>query len=277
MLARFRCVPTVLLRCVPPALLRGVLVLLLAAVVPRLAHAQERSLERTFALDANGSVELSTFSGEVVVSTWGRDEVDVQVRIVGEPDAVDKTKIEFRETRRSISIETNFDDLEDPGMLRDRDDISPPDTYFTLRIPRTAELELNAFSADIDVSDLAGDLSIEAFSSDIEVDGLDGELSVDIFSGDVEATGLRGEAEVNGFSSSINLSFDALTDDVDVETFSGGATLRLPRDAGFDLDTDLGMSGDLETSFDLSGGEANGGGPRIAFKTFSGYLSVRTR
>ena len=269
MTARFRRVPTALLRCL--------LLPMLIAALPLAAHAQERSLERTFSLGAGGSVELSTFSGEVVVSTWDRDEVDVQVRIAGEPDAVDKTKIVFQETRRSVSIETNFDDLEDPGMLRDRDDISPPDTYFTLRIPRTAALELNAFSADIDVADLGSDVSIEAFSSDVEADGVDGAFSVDIFSGDVEATGLRGAVEVNSFSSSIDLSFGALTDDVDVETFSGGATLRLPRDAGFELDTDLGMSGDLDTAFDITNGEANGGGPRIAFKTFSGYLSLRTR
>jgi hypothetical protein len=204
--------------------------------------------------------------------------VEVRVRIEGDTqEAVDKTVIEFEEGSRSVVVETNFDDLEEPSVLRDRDDLSPPDTYFSIRMPRTAALEIDVFSAAVNISDLDGDVDTEVFSGNVTVSGLRGTLTADVFSGDVTATGIRGLVDVSTFSGGIDLAFDAFTDDAEIETFSGNATARLPEDAGFELATDLGMSGNLDADFSLPNGTANGGGPRISFETFSGTLALRVQ
>ena len=242
------------------------------------AHAQERTLQRTLDLPADGDLEISAFSGEIVITTSDEPQVRVEVRIEGDAqEAVDNTEIEFDTGRRSVSIETNFDGLDDPSVLRDRDDVDPPSTYFTIQMPRTASLEINAFSADVRVTDLSGDLDVSVFSSDVEITTLSGALDANLFSGDLKATGLSGPLSADTFSGNMELTFDTLTNDIEAETFSGRVRLYLPSDAGFEVDADLGMGGDLDSDFTLDGDEANGGGPRISFETFSGDLDLRMR
>ena len=110
----------------------------------------------------------------------------------------------------------------------------------------------------------AGDVDVQTGSGRIELRGVHGRLSARAASGSIEAEG-------------------SPTGDWRLHSGSGGVTLRLPADAGFELDASTG-SGGLSTSHELtvSGtmsrrelrGKAHGGGPLISVSTGSGSVRV---
>jgi hypothetical protein len=105
---------------------------------------------------------------------------------------------------------------------------------------------------------------VQTGSGRIELRGVHGRLSARAASGTIEAEG-------------------SPTGDWRLHTGSGGVTLRLPADAGFELEASTG-SGGLTTSHELtiSGtmsrhelrGKAHGGGPLVSVSTGSGSVRV---
>lgn len=279
-----------LLRSFPPfssARLAGALTLCLAtagALAPASAQ-PTRTVERSVEMDPDGTLTIETFSGAVEVSTWDRPTVEVEVRIEGKSDEqVNRTRIRVEGDREARTVESDFDDLPQERFLGifEMGEPDRPKTYYTVRMPRRARLNVDVFSASVRVSGAGDDVAVDGFSADVEVEGLEGRLQADVYSGDLRASAVRGGVRFDSFSGDADVSFDALTDDSSFDTFSGDVTLSLPSGAGFDLDSETGM-GDLDAAFDTSTlqrnddsvrGPVNGGGPRISFDTFSGTLTL---
>jgi len=254
-------------------------------LLPATAQAQAtRTVQRTIDLDADGSVSVSTFSGAIDVTTWDRASVEIEVRIEAESQSsLDRTEIEFGGSGSRLDIAADFDEISPSNWSRS---IDVPDTYFTIKMPRRANLETKVFSATVSGADLGGDVDIEAFSGDIDVQRIDGELRVDVYSGNLTATDARGPVTHSSFSGDATVTVDDLADDVSINTFSGDATVSLAANAAFDLRADTGMGGSLRAEgFDVHNlrtddgyrGAINGGGPRLAFETFSGAFRLRAR
>ena len=128
----------------------------------------------------------------------------------------------------------------------------------------------NAVEADIEIQVPAGTrIDVKSFSAPVTVRGVEGATELDTFSGDViveAATWLDGQ-------------------ELDVNTFSGAISLRIPSDARGELTFNT-FSGDLTSDVPLEMSRVkgrrnvqatlNGGGAgRVRLKTFSGDASVR--
>jgi DUF4097 and DUF4098 domain-containing protein YvlB len=129
-------------------------------------------------------------------------------------------------------------------------------------------LDLRTFSAPVTVSNVSGNLAVDGFSSEIRLTEVVGPVRVKTFSGNVavQATGLK-----DG-------------DNVNVDTFSGDVTLRLPDTARGDLTFDSfsgSFNSDLPVTMSSSSkrnfrGSLNGGGSTdLRLKTFSGDVAIR--
>lgn len=259
------------------------------ALAPHAAQAQAtRTVSETVNLDRDGRVQLSTFTGAVDVTTWDRAAVQIDVRIEGdEQEHVDATRIRIDGSGRAVEIETDYDALENRflGFINLGNNNDRPAAYYTIRMPATADLSIEDFSSELTVDGLRGDLSLETFSSPVTLRDIEGRIRAETYSSDVEAHDVAGGIHFETFSGNATITLRALADDYRFEGFSGDVELRLPADAGFELDAELGMSGDLvsDFSFDAANGEdnargtVNGGGPRIRFETFSGDLTLRAQ
>jgi DUF4097 and DUF4098 domain-containing protein YvlB len=112
------------------------------------------------------------------------------------------------------------------------------------------------------------------------------ELDIKTFSAPVTVTGVNGRFTVDSFSASVRIEATEWADgnDVEIKTFSGGITLRMPDSARGQLDFNS-FSGDFESDLPVtlqsSGkrnfrGSLNGGGAAdFRLKTFSGDVSIR--
>jgi len=258
----------------------------LLAAMPARAQ-EEKKLTFNESLESDGRLVIETHKGSITVTTWDRDEVAVEVRIVAdETDAlVESTDVEVRRSGGTLRFETQYDEdvwkrLRRRGLLdMISNGFSQPFVHYEIRMPRTARLEIDDYKSEISVRGLQADLVIDTYKGEVEVEDLDGALRFDTYKG----TG--------------HIVFSRLAESSYVETYKGDVTLVLPRNAGFDLDADLGRRGKLRSDFDVDNrrrrdddddgywdaddddnivrGAVNGGGPRLRLESYKGRIALR--
>jgi DUF4097 and DUF4098 domain-containing protein YvlB len=223
------------------------------------AQKETEIVDRTVPFPANGMLRLKNFSGDVRISgTTGRDVVVHAVR-VAERRQLDNIQLEIETSGTTVSIDAN---RKVPGYGDGRDTVVQ--TTFEIQVPASAQLQVDAFSSRLTVTDVAGSQRLKTFSGDIVVTGAGSAVSANTFDGriEVDATRAGPEPDVRAetFSGEIALRVDAgARGSVDFESFSGS----------FDSDLPLTMrsSGRGRVAAQLPGGAAGG---RVVMKTFSG-------
>lgn len=256
--------------------------------IPSVAQAQAtRTVSETRPLDRDGTVQLDSFTGDITVTTWDRDAVQIGVRIEGDDvDAVDQTRIRIEGDEDELRIETDYDALENRflGLFSMGSKDRPP-TFYTITMPATAALSVNDFSSTIAISGLRNGLTLDTFSSPVRLEDIEGFIQAETYSSEFEARDVAGRIHLETFSGDATIAMRAVTGDCQFEGFSGDVEVLLPADAGLDLDAEMGMSGNFDSDFVLDAvrdagneyrGPINGGGPRLRFETFSGNLTLRS-
>jgi hypothetical protein len=140
-------------------------------------------------------------------------------------------------------------------------------------------------SGSIRAHGIAGGLSAHTGSGTVEYEQTaPGDVDIETGSGGIEMRGVRGTVRARAGSGHISVE-GTPTGDWRLHTGSGGVTLRLPANAGFELDASTG-SGSVsitpEHELTVSGtlnrhelhGKAHGGGPLIYASTSSGSIRV---
>ena len=280
---------------------------LIGAAVPLHAQPHERIVRDTVALTPGG-VSVENEEGSVTVTTWSRNAVAYEARIVSKqsPDYVENTVIEVESFNQELSLTSNFDDLEPQWSFGPElfgYGVSSPEVHYTLTVPRTAELSVDDTESTIEVTGLAAALQLETLDSEVRVreqrgpvrvdanegvvslTDVRGDIKVDTHEGTVRAKGLRGRLMLDTHEGEADIAIDSLAT-VEVETHEGSVTLTMPADAGFDLSTDLGEDARLGGTLDLSSlrddekgdydGAVRGGGPLVRLSSHEGEIVLQT-
>ena len=229
--------------------------------------AADRPIEESLELAADGELQVEILSGSLVVHGWDRAEV----RVTGSVgDDVDDLDIGGDGRRAWVEV--------DGDHAHSRHDL---DADLEIWLPSTARLLVDTLSADIGVSDLAGELELGAVSGDITVSGspssieaetvsgdvrLDGAdsrsgtaVAVETVSGNVQLHGVGRTVEASAVSGTIEVSAVAQVHDIGLETVSGGVELEAALAPGARVDISshsgsivLRLPGDTSASFDVS-------------------------
>lgn len=226
----------------------GLAAALLAAfvtiAVPAAAQSrQEETFDRTVTLPPGGTFRLRTFSGRVTIRGTGGNQVVIHAVRRARPDRLRDIQIEVIESGNRVEVNANH-------QARERDNDNVVETDFDIQVPNHTRLDVNSFSAPIEIANVQGPHRLKTFSGDIRVDSSawrdeDG-LEADSFSGDVR---LRLPANARGA-----ISFDS---------FSGR----------FESDHPVTLRSSNRRNFS---GDLNGGGSAtFRFKTFSGSAEIR--
>ena len=247
----------------------GALLLVGAAASPGFTSAQEDVDARRKA-DPDCRVEIENMAGSVRVVGWARDEVHVTGQIGHGAEGLD-----ISGDPDEIQIEV---DVHGPGFHVDSD--------LEIHVPAGADVEIEAFNADITVSKVTGSVEANTVNGDIRVDGSRGEVDVETVNGDVEVSGtatkvvaesVNGTVRVRGASGDVealtvngellvaggmlrrgsletvagSIRFEgglAPGADVDIESVSGDVELLLAPDASADIQVSS-FSGEIENDF----------------------------
>ena len=218
-------------------------------------------VERTLPLQPGGELRLTTFSGRVNITGTGRGEVVIRAVRRATRERLDAVQLDISQNGSVVTIDAN----QRTGSRGDGDVV---ETDFDIEVPPQLDLHLRTFSAPVTVSGVSGDMDVEGFSGEVRLTEVAGPMRVKTFSG---AVTLEARSWMDG-------------DDLDISTFSGGVTLRLPDTARGEVTFD-GFSGNLESDLPLtltSGGRRNlrgslngGGSTDFRFNTFSGSVRIR--
>ena len=251
------------------------------------AQAQHtRSAEQTIDLQPDGKVELSAVAGSVRVSTWDRPAVGMALQIKGSSAAaVDDIRVQVEGDDSHVKIRTSNADPDGVGFLDliGFGSTGGPATNYTLRVPKAASLRISTKGGTVEVAGLGGDVTVEGMSTSVHVRDIGGRVIAGTFSGPLRAENVRGELIFGTFSGNLYLRATSLPAKSQIGSFSGNAEVVMPADAAFNLKTETTWGGKITSDFALPDSSAQddgtipigGGGPTIAFESFSGDLTLR--
>jgi Putative adhesin len=271
----------------------------------------ESRIDTTVTLSRSGTVDLQSFSGDITVVGWDRNDVKIH--------ATSEGQLRFDSSPSRISL------VESPQDRND-DDSDDDHTGFEISMPKSgrllvrtlsgdiklhdvADVEGHSVSGDIDVANIASHAVLESISGDVTVIHVTAGVRVNTVSGEIHAKQITGEVAAQSVSGDVVLD-DITSSYVRSETVSGEVHFSGPVDAkgryefhSHSGDVDLNIangasdatlevetySGDLDTSCSMtmqpSGNGSrmgkrgtftigHGGGAHFILKTFSGDVHI---
>ena len=224
----------------------------------------ERAYAKTFPLGAGGTVEIVNTNGKITVEAVEGNTVDVKATIVakGASDeaAADLLKqIEMKEEASAARVRI---EVKLPSRR------SAVEVIYTLRVPRSAKVDLQTVNGVIDITGVTAGVKAETTNGGVKGRGL---------AGAVNAITTNGSLEIQMASVG--------PDGVKLETTNGGIDLKLPADTKATLNarcvnggisvSDLPFEKAADSSRRKVDGKINGGGPVLSLETINGGVRVR--
>lgn len=252
------------------AVLGTVLVLFIAQGHASEQRAFTEEFHHSYALPANGRVDLSSINGSVHITGWDRNEVKVDaVKYAGTKERLDEAKIRVDAGSSSVEIRTEYPDHN--LNFNDDDRNNPAGVDYTLTVPRGASLD-----------------EIKLVNGELNISGVSGEVRASSVNGRLSATDLAGRAKLSTVNGRLTARFASVASgsSMHLSSVNGGLELTLPPDARAEVEAST-VSGSISNDFGLRNikhryvgqslhGELGGGGTTIRLSNVNGRIEVRS-
>lgn len=212
-----------------------------------------QNIDRSLPTGATPSVEISNVQGRVTVTAWDQQVVKVTGTIEN-----DQTEFEFVGDQRHVVIKVR---PESGKSHRNHDE-----AILDIKVPAGASLDINTVSADIDVQGVRGEQRLEAVSGGVTTVAYSEQLDVRTISGDAVINGTGGKARVDVQSVSGGVTVRGVDGEVEAQSVSGNVELDLGTATRLSLET---VSGNLKASLTLASDA------RLDAESVSGHVDVR--
>lgn len=234
--------------------------LMLATLTVSAAAATEE-FHRTVPLTANGRVSVENVNGDVTITGWDRNEV--QIAAIKKADSQQKLQeatIEVEAGSDSVHIRTKY-----PEGHHNND---PASVTYTLHVPRAARLDgINLVNGSLEVSQVSGD------------------IRTNLVNGSTKVHDLAGRAELSAVNGAINADYNSLqgVSEIRLKSVNGSVHLGLPASPNADVSVST-MNGGIQTDFPLQvqgkfigrhiDGKLGSGGTRIDISNVNGSIRI---
>ena len=237
------------------------------------AHASDHrgalteEFHQTYAINADGRIELDNINGPVHISAWDRNEVKVDaVKYADTKERLDEAKIEIDSGKDYLSIQTKYPDHDHNWNWGSHN--NPASVEYTLTVPRTARLD-----------------QIKLINGSLDLTGVAGEVRASCINGRLEAHNLSGRAELSTINGRLDANFDQLGgQSVDLNSVNGSVDLTIPSDSNAEIEANT-VSGGIDNDFGLHAnrhqfvghdlrGELGSGGTHIKLQNVNGRVAI---
>jgi DUF4097 and DUF4098 domain-containing protein YvlB len=238
------------------------------------AHASDHrgslteEFHQTYALTADGRIELDNINGDVHISTWDQNQVKVDaVKYAETKEGLDDAKIEIDSGKEYLSIRTKY--REHDQTFNWGSHHNSASVEYTLTVPRTARLD-----------------EIKLINGKLDVNGVSGEVRASCINGRLEARDLAGTARLSTINGRLDVRFGQLAGhDVELNSVNGSVELTIPSDSQARIEAST-VSGGIENDFGLHvnhhrfvghdlNGELGSGTTHIRLENVNGRIEVR--
>jgi hypothetical protein len=247
--------------------------------------------QRSFAISQGGTLQVDNYKGTIHVTGSDGDQVvvDVTKRFEGGNDSdrkwwMENTEVNFHNDSGRVSVEVKYPQSTCSFCWQGHDFSAEVD--LEIRVPRQINVQLESYKPEIRVAALQGDIQIKSYKSPITIDSTTGSIRVDTYKDviTVKNVTLRGPLEIKSYKADNEISAKALGDSVTIENSKGSTVLRVPQNAGLDVDYEGGRRASFRSDFPVSStagnfqssvhGSVNGGGTRLHLRTEKGSVSL---
>jgi DUF4097 and DUF4098 domain-containing protein YvlB len=269
--------------------------------------------DKTFPISPGNDFKLDASSGDVMISSWDKNEV--HVKILGNDKAKVKVEFNFNESSDKIEVEAKYD--WSLFMM-----IKGVKLKFEIQVPKEFNIDAatsggdiklqnikgkilaKTSGGDVNVSDLNGKIEISTSGGDISFSSSYGDMNFSTSGGDIKGNKFSGSAEVstsggdislvgsdariNASTSGGNVSLDYSGPNQGIELSSSGGdiTVKLPKDfnasanmstLGGDIKSDFTGNNAVKISSTKFEADINSGGNSLILKTSGGDIVVRKK
>lgn len=241
-------------------------------------HASDGSVDRTkkysktYSLDPSDKVEIKNSFGDVVIETWNRNEiqVDVSISVSSRSDdhadrMLDAIEIIDRDNGSTVSFRTEIGDMKNKGRNKQQEF----EINYEVRMPASQQLELSCEFGEIRMPDYQGALDVTSKFGKLEAGVLSDvdEILVEFGKLDLEAIS-NGDvvvkfssANIDDTSGDLDFKFEfsgdveigvGAIDHLEIKATNSTVDLELPRNlsATYDIYTNFGSFRN-DTDFDI--------------------------
>jgi DUF4097 and DUF4098 domain-containing protein YvlB len=238
--------------------------ILLLLVQNAMASTVRETFKKTIAFDQEGYLSLDNANGNVQITSWEKDEVEIiahkEVRASDRETAermMKKLEIDIRESADEIIIETYFPKGSSGGGVFGWLFGSGGQSFsveYEIRVPQNIDLNINTTNGKVETENVTGKLRLEATN------------------GKIIGRDISGFARCKTTNGSIRVEFSEIPegDKLTFKTTNGSIKLYLPQDFGGDVDLKT-TNGHIDSDFPLSGRG------KKSKKRYSGYIGEGNR
>jgi DUF4097 and DUF4098 domain-containing protein YvlB len=235
---------------------------ILAMVLAAAAHAEvTQDFHRTVPLPANGRVSIDNMNGDVEISGWDRNEVEIDaVKTARDQQRLDDTRIEVDSSSNSVEITTHYQE----HFFNN----NPASVHYTLHVPSKARID-----------------RINLVNGSLTLQQLSGEIRANLVNGKLRASDLAGEGDLATVNGTIDANYSSLKDvrEIKIKSVNGSINLTLPQSPNAQVSASA-ISGDITTDFPLTvkghlvgkslEGTLGSGGIRIELENVNGGIHI---
>lgn len=234
------------------------------------AHASDErgalteEFHQTYAIAADGRIDLENINGDVHISSWDRNEVKLDaVKHADTKEKLDDAKIEIDSGKDYLSIRTKYHDHENWGWHN-----NPASVEYTLTVPRNVRLD-----------------EIKLINGELDVNAVTGEIRASCINGRLEAHDIAGRAQLSTVNGKLEAKFDQLSGKpVALNSVNGSIDLTIPSDSNAEIEANT-VSGGIHNDFGLRvnhhrivghdlRGELGNGGTEIQLHNVNGRIEI---
>jgi len=202
--------------------------LALAIALPASADVTQE-FHRTVPLSANGTVSLNNVNGDVEITGWSKDEVQIDaVKSAQDQGRLNDISIEVNNTSSSVEISTKY-----PQHLFNN---NPGSVHYTLHVPQNARIDK--------ISLVNGSLTVQKIS---------GEVNANLVNGKIRASDLQGTADMATVNGTLEANYASLNSvqSIELKSVNGTVNLLLPQSPNANVNASN-VNGGISTDFPLT-------------------------
>ena len=211
-----------------PSTLAGVMaaaILALLMTIP--VHAEvTQEFHKTVPLSADGRVSLSNINGDVEITGWNKNEVQIDaVKTARDQQRLDEARIDVNADSSSVRIETHY-----PSHLFNN---NPAWVRYTLHVPQNARID-----------------KVDLVNGSLDVQQVSGEVNADLVNGRLRAADLAGTADLATVNGTVEANYTSLNNvrEIKLKSVNGSVNLLLPQSPNADVSASS-VNGSISTDF----------------------------
>lgn len=234
--------------------------LVLAMALPSQAEVTQE-FHKTVPLSSNGSINLENINGNVDITGWSKNEVQIDaVKTASDQQKLDNISIDVNATSSSVEIKTHY-----PKGTNN----NPGGVHYTLYVPQSARID-----------------KIDLVNGSLTVQKTTGEVNASLVNGKVRASDLTGTADLATVNGAIDATYNSLKNvhEIKLKSVNGSITLTLPPSPNADVDASV-TNGSISTGFPLEvkghwvgksmSGTLGSGGVHIELSNVNGSIKLQ--